>query len=66
MDRRLWRLVIFGAVTIASLFWFAIGSSDSESDSAQSEEMISRAKQMGLDTTDAVREADEQAKSPAH
>jgi hypothetical protein len=63
MDRKLWRLVIFGALTLASFFWFAFDSSDSNGEKAAQEKMIQRAKQMGFDTTDAVREADDQAKS---
>lgn len=66
MDRKLWRLVIFGAFTLASLLWYAFDSSDSNGEKAAQEKMIQQAKQMGFDTSDAVREADEQAKSPAH
>ena len=66
MDRKLWRLIIFGAFTLASLLWYAFDSSDAGDDKAAQEKMIQQAKQIGLDTSDAVREADEQAKIPAH
>jgi hypothetical protein len=61
MDRKLWRLIIFGGCTLLSLLWFAFGSSQGGADEAAHSGMVLRAKEMELETTDAVRDADEQA-----